>query len=218
MRTFETNRDWLFALQNTGPRQAEAIEALRDRLFRGLLAYLGGQRSDLATRAQAELEHLADEITQEALLVILDKLSTFRGESNFTTWAYKIAVHHAISTLRRKRWQDLSLDALTESNELDFSTWAEASVTAHPESLVERKAIWDRIQKVIDEELTERQRQALIAIQVRGLPLSEVAKQLNTNPNNVYKIVHDARQKLKKRLASEGLTSDYIMSVFREAA
>ncbi|OGO43805.1 MAG: hypothetical protein A2Z04_03070 [Chloroflexi bacterium RBG_16_57_9] len=151
MQPLESNQDWLIALQDTGLRQAEAIETLRSRLYRGLLAYLGGQRSDLATRDQAELEQLADELTQEALLTILDKLSTFRGESKFTTWAYKIAVHHAISTLRRKRWQDLSLDALTESDELrSFSTLAEARVTAHPESQVERQAIWDSVQKVID--------------------------------------------------------------------
>ncbi len=219
MRPPESNQEWINALRDTGPRQAEAIEVLRGRLFRGLLAYLGGQRSDLAGLDQEELEQLADEFAQEALLTILDKLSSFRGESKFMTWAYKIAVHRAISALRRKQWQDISLEALSETDEVRPSfSLAQADVAPHPESQVERQAIWDRVQRIVDEELTERQRQALIAILVIGRPLPDVARQLGTNPNNVYKIVHDARKKLKKRLANEGLTPDYIWSVFREAA
>lgn len=218
MRLPESNQEWVDALRASGPRQAEAIEALRQRLVRGLLAYLGGHRSDLASLDQEELEQLAEEFCQEALLTILNKLPTFRGESKFTTWAYKIALHHAISALRRKQWQDVSLDALSETEEGQSTSLAKIEIVPHPESQLERQAIWERIQRIIDEELTERQRQVLVATQVNGMPLPEVAKKMGTNPNNVYKIVHDARKKLKRRLATEGLTSEYIWSVFREAA
>ena len=119
-----TNQEWLADLR--GPQQEQAIEDLRGILVRGL-------RYSLSTRIQGELEMLVEDFTQDALIRILDKLDTFRGESKFTTWAQKIAVRVAYSELRRQRWKDISLeDLLPEDSEGDFTPAILADPTPDP--------------------------------------------------------------------------------------
>ena len=105
-----TNEEWLAALR--GPEQEEALADLRTFLVRGL-GYALANRSDVD-------DQVREDFAQEALLKILNGLDTFRGESRFTTWAQKIAVNVAFTELRRRRWQDTSLEAITEGMSLDF--------------------------------------------------------------------------------------------------
>src|SRR3990172_8106160 len=100
-----SNEEWLQALGAVSP---EALEDLRAVLLRGL-------RAALANRVNSDVDALAEDFTQEALLKILKSLHTFRGESRFTTWAQKIAIHIALSELRRRRWQDVPLQTFTEN-------------------------------------------------------------------------------------------------------
>jgi RNA polymerase sigma-70 factor (ECF subfamily) len=211
-----TNETWLRELRNDSPHQAEAVEDLRKYLKRGVLAYLHS-RTDLRHLAETELQQMSEDFVQEALLKIQANLDTFQGKSKFTTWAAKIAANHTISELRRVKWRDLSLDALTEVG----TAWQEilpidTAQEDAPDTKSERHQVWQTISEVINNELTERQRQTLIAVQVENIPIAEVARLLDTNPNNIYKLLHDARLKLKRRLQSLGLDVQYILKLFSE--
>lgn len=212
-----TNEMWLEHLQDGHPLQAEAIEALRRYLKRGVLAYLRS-RSDLGYLAETELQQMSEDFTQEALLKVQANLNTFQGRSKFTTWATKIASNLTISELRRAKWRDLSLDAITEAGtSFQEILVTESSKRSDPDAASERQQIWATIIDVINNDLTERQRQVIAAVQFNNIPMPEVARLLNTNVNNVYKIMHDARLKLKRRLQALDLEPQYILKLFSEA-
>ncbi|GIK42043.1 MAG: hypothetical protein BroJett011_58760 [Chloroflexota bacterium] len=211
-----TNETWLRELRSDHPHQAQALEDLRLYLQRGILAYLHS-RSDLRDRAENELQQMSQDLAQEALLKVQANLDTFQGKSKFTTWAAKIAANHTISELRRARWRDLSLDAITEAGTaLQEILVTESPAGGNPAAESERRQVWDTILAVINNDLTERQRQALAAVQIDNIPITEVARLLETNPNNVYKLLHDARMKLKQRLQKLGLEPKYILKLFSE--
>jgi RNA polymerase sigma-70 factor (ECF subfamily) len=209
-----TNETWLDELRPDNPSQAQALEDLRQYLKRGVLAYLHS-RSDLSNLAESELQQMSQDMAQEALLKVQANLDTFQGKSKFTTWAAKIAANHTISELRRAKWRDLSLDAITEAGiALQEILVAESPAGGNPATESERHQVWTTIFEVINNDLTERQRQALAAVQIDKIPIAEVARLLDTNPNNVYKLLHDARMKLKQSLQKLGLESQYILKLF----
>lgn len=212
-----TNEAWLSELRDGHPRQAEAMEDLRRYLQRGVLAYLRG-RSDLGYLAQDELGQISEDFTQDALLKIHASLDTFQGKSKFTTWAAKIAANHTISELRRAKWRDISLDAITEAGtSLQEILTVDATPGGDPDTQSERQQVWEVITNVIKNDLTERQRQALVAVRVENVPIAKVAELLDTNANNVYKLLHDARSKLKRRLMALGLEAPYILQLFSDS-
>ena len=196
----ETNEAWLEALR--GPRRDEALEHLRERLVRGL-------RAALARRGAHRATLLAEDFAQDALLQILARLDTFRGESRFTTWAQKIAVRIALTELRRKRWRNVSLEDLAPAGAAPSVL---ADETPDPARLTASQVLFERIQRAIDEDLTERQRIALNAAVVHGLPLEEVARRMNTNRNALYKLLHDARKRLKKSLEAQGISPEKFLN------
>jgi RNA polymerase sigma-70 factor (ECF subfamily) len=157
-----------------------------------------------------------DDFVQDSLVRILDKLDTFRGESRFTTWAQKIAVRVAFSEMRRQRWKDISLqDLIPEDEDLgDFTPKVLSDPTPNPELQTAQKSMIEIVMRLIKEELTDRQRQVMLAVIVGGMPLDEVAKRMNTNRNALYKLIHDARKRLLSRLADEGLTPEGILAFF----
>lgn len=213
-----TNEVWLSELRNDNPHQTEALEDLRQYLQRGVLAYLRS-RSDLSNLAETELQQMSEDLAQEALLKVQANLDTFQGKSKFTTWAAKIAANHTISELRRARWRDLSLDAITEAGTALQEILVTASAAGNnPATESERRQVWQTVMDVINNDLTERQRQALAAVQLDNIPIAEVARLLDTNSNNVYKLLHDARLKLKQRLQKLGLEPPYILKLFSEGA
>ncbi len=177
-----------------------------------------GLRLSLASRVQENLDELVEDYVQEALLRILDNLDSFRGESRFTTWAQKIGVNVALTDLRRRHWRNVSLQEMLEPyEELDFAS-VFADHDASPEDRAVQSEMLDLIQRLMEEELTERQRQALIAVMVGGVPLEEVARQMGTNRNALYKLIHDARLRLKNLLlARTGLTAQQVLALFEES-
>lgn len=210
-----SNETWLNELRSDGSVQTEALTDLRQFLQRGVLAYLRG-RSDLDL-AENELRQMSEDLTQEAILKIQANLASFQGKSKFTTWAAKIAANHTISELRRAKWRDLSLDTVTEAGTSLQETLLNAvQPGGNPATQNERQQVWQSVLEVINQDLTERQRQVLAAIQMEAMPVEEVAHLLETNPNNVYKLLHDARLKLKQRLTKLGLDSQYILRLFSE--
>ena len=202
-----TNEEWLEDLR--GPEQGEALVDLRSTLTRGL-------RFALINRVpNNQLDDLVEDFVQDALVKILDNLDTFRGESRFTTWAQKIAVRVALTELRRQRWKDISIeDLLPEDASGDFTPAILTDPAASPEEETLRASMMETVQRLIMEELTERQREAMLAVMVGGMPLEEVAQRMGSNRNALYKLMHDARQRLQKRLAEEGLSSQEILAAF----
>lgn len=196
-----SNDDWLAALQGTPDDQA--LADLRTMLIRGL-------GFALADRLRADPEAAIEDFVQEALLKILRSLETFRGESRFTTWAQKIAVRVALTELRRRRWRDVSLDDSTP-DEPDAMPVEFADPAPSPERVMTRNSIMTMVQQMM-EELTDRQRQAMLAVMVNGLPLEEVARRMNTNRNALYKLLHDARQRMQQRLAAQGISAHEMLA------
>jgi len=208
------NEAWLSNLRDGSPHQTEAIKDLLRYLKRGVMAYLRS-RSDLNYLADVELGQMSQDFTQEALLKIQANLDNFQGKSKFTTWASKIAANHTISELRRAKWRDYSLDAMTESGtSLQEILTPPSSKGYDPATASERRLVWDMLNDVINNELTERQRLVLVAVRVENVPIAEVARLLETNANNIYKLLHDARLKLKRRLQALDLDAQYILKLF----
>lgn len=201
-----TNEQWLADLR--GSDQSQAIADLRELLLRGL-------RAVLANRIRRDLDHVIEDFVQDGLIKIMDNLDTFRGESRFTTWAQKITVNSAFTELRRRRWQDLSLQEMIEDQEgNEFTPAILTDPEATPEVQVTRLAMLEFVQKMIDEELTERQRQAIIAVIFNGIPMDEVARRMNTNRNALYKLIFDARKNLQRKIAENGYTPQEILAAF----
>ena len=199
-----TNQEWLDDLRE--PDRDEALADLRAFLVRGL-GYSLASRSDVDGV-------LIEDFAQDALLKILDNLDTFRGESRFTTWAQKIAVRVAFTELRRHRWRDLSLEAITEPHGIDFVPDFLVDPEAPPDQQTVQRHFLDSLQRLIATELTDKQRQALVAVRIQGIPIEEVARRMDTNRNALYKLLHDARQRLKSRMEAEGLSPEDVLAAF----
>lgn len=199
-----TNGEWLAALR--GPERDEALADLRAFLVRGLRYAL----ASYSNVSEANLEDFA----QDALLKILKGLDSFRGESRFTTWAQKIAIRVAFTELRRRRWRDVSLDQLTEARGADFIPDSSVDPSAGPEKQAVQRQVLGTLRQLIATELTDKQRQALVAVRIHGMPMEEVAHRMGTNRNALYKLLHDARQRLKKRLLAKGLTAQDVLAAF----
>lgn len=216
--TERTNDDWIADLNSTSERQADALQDLQARLQRGIYYYLSRERSDLSGLSGHELTQMAQDLAQDATLRVLDNLDSFRGDSLFTTWAARIAVRLAISDLRRARYKNFSLDDITaEGDLLPLNANPVASEPPiSPERAAERRDALEKINAALESALTERQYQALIAHALRGVPLEVLADQMNTNRNALYKLLHDARRKLRATLEQQGLSPEYVMNLFRE--
>lgn len=193
------NDRWLADLR--GPGRDRAIADLRVILLRGLRAALHGRTSGI--------DPSLEDFVQEALIKILDNLDSFRGESRFVVWAQKIAVRTAFAEMRRSRWRDVSLDEAIErrAHEEPSDPFEDPSRSAT------QAMIMARFRCFIDEELTERQRKALLAA-MNGMPLEAVADRMDTNRNALYKLLHDARKRLKKRMIAENLSLQDILVPF----
>jgi RNA polymerase sigma-70 factor (ECF subfamily) len=167
--------------------------------------------ADRPSVTEADLE----DFVQDALVKILGALDSFRGESRFTTWAQKIAVRVAFTELRRRRWADISLQDLVSRYEgADLTPAVLTDPATSPERQATQQMLLEMVQRLIAEELTERQRQAVTAAMIGGMPLAEVARRMGTNRNALYKLIHDARQRLKARMMDEGLSVEDVLAAF----
>lgn len=206
-----SNEEWLADLKSEGPDKEAALADLRTAIQTGLPYAL----SNYLSPDNPQFKPLTDEVTQDTLLRVLDHLDTFEGRSRFTTWVQKIAVRIALTELRRRRWRDFSLDSLVEENEEGVSFPSLMIDPApNPDSLTQQSDMLQRVGRLINEELTEKQRQAIVATTIEGVPLEEVARRMNMKRNALYKLLHDARLRLKNRMADEGLTTEDIWAVF----
>lgn len=209
--TERSNEEWLAALRTAGADRDDALADLGGILNKGLNRGLLGRVDTSAP----EFETMSEDFVQEALLKILDNLDTFAGRSKFTTWAHKITVHIALTELRRKRWQDSSLDQLTERDEGEYTPSYTADPSPTPENSVERDDMLRRVNRIIEEDLTDKQRTVIKLSVIQGQSGAVVSREMDMKPNAVYKLLHDARLQLKRRLEEEGLSAAEVLSVFR---
>ena len=198
----ETNESWLNRLTTTGSVQNEALEELRAILLNRLRKTFGG-------RPGAD-EPLLEDVTQDTLLKTLNSLDQFQGKSRFTTWATTIAVRVALTELRRRRWKDVSLDQMLEETSRGAGHKVDSRVG--PQVEVQQKALVADMYHIIDAELTEKQRSALLA-ELKGLPLEEIGRRMGSNRNAIYKLTHDARKRLKQGLEAAGYTTSDLQTV-----
>lgn len=207
-----SNEAWIADLNAGGQERDDAIGDLLKWLERRLFFYLR-QRSDVGRLSDDEIEQMAADYAQEAVLIILKKSDQFEGRSKFTTWAAKIAVHQALGEMRRARWRDISLDELTAEG--TFEPQFLVNDEATPEEQTVQQSVIDTVMDVMANELSERQRQALYSRLVLDVPAEILAEQMDTNPNALYKLIHDARKRLKVRLLDRGISPDEVLATFR---
>ena len=199
-----TNERWLADLR--GPNPDEALADLYDLLVRGLRIGLGSYGGSVDANA--------GDFAQEALIRITGNLDSFRGESRFTTWAHKIAMNVAFTELKRRRWRDVSLQDLFARREAADRGPADTQLT--PEQLTFQNMVLGELRRLVDEELTDRQREAVVAVILEEMPVSEVARRMGTNQNALYKLLHDARRKLKREMEAAGLSPQEVLAAFEE--
>ena len=210
--TTRTNETWLTDLRSNGPARENALNDLRLIVEKGVPYAL----SRWLSPDDPLFPPLVEEVTQETLLRVLDQLNTFEGRSMFTTWVHKIAIRIALTELRRKRWRDASLDEMEDNEDNPMPIGLLADRQAGPEATAERADLIARVRHIIDEELTAKQREALILLGLQDMPMEEAAKHMKTNRNALYKLLHDARLRLKHRLEQEDLTPQDILVLFEQ--
>jgi RNA polymerase sigma factor (sigma-70 family) len=192
---FDWNR-----LRCTGEVQSEAISELRSLLLRGLSKSLNHRYGQ---------PFFAEDIVQEALLKILESLDRFEGRSKFKTWAMTIATRVGISALRRKHHDSLSLEGSSEDGIHPIDVAAPSDDREQDEGL---QTVLHILQRLIESELTDKQRIALRA-SLAGDSTDGIALLMGTNRNAVYKLIHDARMKLKDGFTRTGITSEDVAAI-----
>ena len=207
-----SNETWLSDLRGNGQTRETALTDLREVIQHGLPYAL----SRWLSPDDPLFTPLVEEVTQETLLRVLDQLDTFEGRSMFTTWVHKIAVRIALTDLRRKRWQDASLDEMLDNEETPPPPRLMADRSPGPEAVAERTDMIAHVRRILEEELTPKQREALVLLGIQDVPLEEAARRMKTNRNALYKLLHDARLRLKQRLTAEGLNAQEVLAAFEQ--
>ncbi len=195
MTSRRDDEDWTrdLASQNAGLRE-DAVRDLLDMLCRGL-------SKSLSKSGRVDDAFLED-VVQEACIKILEKLGGFEGRSKFRTWAVTIAVRTAVSKMRKRDWQNVSLESVTADADFDPQI---AETSESTDQTIGRSRLLIRLKELIDGELTERQWTAITA-ELGGMPLPMIAEKLSSNTNSIYKLLHDARKKLRRGLEASGFT------------
>ena len=199
-----TNEQWLAELR--GPNPDEAIADLYNLLVRGLKAAFGSHGGGVDANF--------GDFAQEALIKITENLDSFRGESRFTTWAQKIAMNLALTELKRRRWHDVSLQDLFARRDVADRGPADTQLT--PEQLTFQNMVLGELRRMVDEELTDKQREAVVAVLLEEMPISEVARRMGTTQNALYKLLHDARRRLKRQMKAAGISPGEVLAAFEE--
>jgi len=191
-------RDWLRALSGGEPARGEAIDLLHALLLRAA-------RFELRRRGQrrtGDFDDLATQAADDALMAVLSKLHTYRGESRFTTWAYKFALLEAAVQARRRAWQGREVP-------LEADGWARLTDHgARPDLSAEHADLIAAVRAGIAERLTPHQRTVLVALALNDVPIDVLAHRLGSTRGALYKTLHDARRNLRAHLTQHGHAID----------
>jgi RNA polymerase sigma-70 factor, ECF subfamily len=191
--------EWLRCLRADDPTRDEAIARLHALLLRAARFEVARRRPTLPHLRGDELDDIATEAADDALMSVLKRLDDFRGASRFTTWVYKFALLEAAVKLRKRAWQGREVPLEPEAWSLFSSAGLE------PDAEAEQSELLSTLQSAISEVLTPHQRRVLVALALNGVPIDVLADRLNTTRGALYKTLHDARRKLRNHLQECGL-------------
>jgi RNA polymerase sigma-70 factor (ECF subfamily) len=193
---------WIARLRPGTPGHDAAVKDLHVLLLKAARFEVHRRRSALGRLDVGEHEDLAQQSADDALMAVLRKLGEFRGESRFTTWAYKFALLEAAVKVRRRVWQGREV-------QLDSDGWSAIADRLHtPREDAETSELIEVLQRAIRTDLTPHQREVLVAITLNDIPIDVLAERLTTTRGAIYKTLHDARRKLRASLASQGFDID----------
>jgi RNA polymerase sigma-70 factor, ECF subfamily len=187
------------ALRGEGADRERAVAGLHELLLRAARFEVGRRRAALSYVRGEELEDIAMQAADDALVAVLAKLDDFRGASRFTTWAYKFALLEAGVRLRRRAWQGREVVMEPES----WSALPDRRASAHDE--LEQAELLAALKRAVDDCLTTHQREVFVALALNEVPIDVLAERLQTTRGALYKTLHDARRKLRGELAAAGL-------------
>ena len=192
---------WLDELRADGATKDAAVAQLHALLLRADRFEVGRRRETLPHLRGDDLDDIALEAADDALMSVLRRLDDFRGASRFTTWAYKFALLEAAVRLRKRAWQGREVP-------LEPETWSLfSSAGLAPDMEAEQSELLATLQRAIGDVLTPHQRRVLIALALNGVPIDVLADRLATNRGALYKTLHDARRKLRRHLDECGLST-----------
>jgi RNA polymerase sigma-70 factor (ECF subfamily) len=192
------SRAWIEDLAGDGARRERATAKLHELLLGAARFEINRRRASLPHLRGGDFDDLAHQAAGDALMAVLRKLDDYRGESRFTTWAYKFALLEAAVKLRRRAWQGRELP-------LEPEQWSSlANPGQSPAGKAERGELLSQVRAAIESELSDRQREVLLAVAVNGVPIDVLAERMSTTRGALYKTIHDARKKLRRRLAEMG--------------
>jgi len=198
----DESQAWLDALRASGTEREQALARLHALLLRAARFEVGRRRATLPYLRGDELDEIALEAADDALMSVLARLDDFRGASRFTTWVYKFALLEAAVKLRRRAWQQRELP-------LEPETWSLFPAgTLGPAEQAEQRELLASLGHAIDSILTPHQRRVLVTLTLNDVPIDVLAERLNTTRGALYKTLHDARRKLRKHLEDNGLAPD----------
>jgi RNA polymerase sigma-70 factor (ECF subfamily) len=193
------SRAWASDLAIKGSAGEGARQRLHGLLLRAARFEINRRRGSHPHLRGGDLDDLAHQAAGDAMLAIVGKLDTYRGDSRFTTWAYKFALLEAAVKLRRRAWQGQEVPIEPEH-------WAVlAGSDESPSDAAEGRELLGTVAEAIETVLSSHQREVLVAIALNGVPIDVLAERLNTTRGALYKTVHDARKKLRAHLAERGL-------------
>jgi RNA polymerase sigma-70 factor (ECF subfamily) len=196
------SREWLRCLRGDGAVKDDAVARLHALLLRAARFEVARRRPTLPHLRGDELDDIANEAADDALMSVLRRLDDFRGASRFTTWVYKFALLEAAVKLRKRSWQGREVP-------LDPETWSLfSSAGLEPDAELEQSELLSTLQRAIADVLTPHQRRVLVALALNGVPIDVLADRLQTTRGALYKTLHDARRKLRTHLHDCGLALD----------
>ena len=209
-----SNADWIAELGSSGPQQRQALADLQRILERTASLYVRRRLSGREDIAADAVQALIEDSSQDASLLVLKKLNTFRGDAKFQTWASSFVLRVVMTALRRHLWRDVSLDRPRGSEQEPMHAALPSAGWADPQLAAQRSAIWDVLRDIMETDLTERQRHVLDLIVIQGIPTEIVEDQLQVTASALYKMTHDARRKLKAGLQSRGFSLADVLEAF----
>jgi RNA polymerase sigma-70 factor, ECF subfamily len=191
-------RNWVEALTAEGAERDDALAELHDLLLRATRFELNRRRAALSHVRGEELDDLAVQAANDAMVALLAKLDSYRGASRFTTWAYKFALLEAGVKVRRRAWQGREVVLEPEA----WPTFADEGASV--EQGREAAELLSALQQAVREELTEHQREGFTALALNEVPIDVLAERLDATRGALYKTLHDARRKLRAQLEAAG--------------
>jgi RNA polymerase sigma-70 factor (ECF subfamily) len=203
----DESREWLSSLRAEGPVRDEALAKLHALLLGAARFEVSRRRPSLPHLRGNELEDIAHQAADDALMSVLRSLDDFRGASRFTTWVYKFALLEASVKLRRRAWQGREVPIEPES-------WAVlVSESVAPDEEAVQAELLTALREAIQDVLTPHQRDVLVALALNGVPIDVLAERIGTTRGALYKTLHDARRKLRRHLTGSGFALDNWLEV-----